>query len=378
MPQVPTSPDNKTAGKTISGGRPLLVPPEEQFWKRYSPHNEFPLSSATSVALHIIAIGLLLLVAILLWNRSSKPPDVPELVPVVLQQSGRDIRGDKEGGGRSGGNGGEDTKSDPEDVGNEDDNPREDGDPEAPALKDPPGDPAVELPSDPEGTRRIVQGKVTENLTDIGKKALFVLSQRKEAPKTRKGSKDKGGGSGGDKGKGRDKGRDKGTGNKKGTLEQKIQREKRQLRWRVLFNTRSGSDYQNQLYALRAILVVAEFQPGSNTDLMYRKVIRNLARSPARPRIEDVRKIQGIFWIDDKPESVQSLARALGLRPPPLFACFFPERVEDDLRKLEHAKYPGPENNINETIFRMVPSARGRYQGVGTRYNLVCDDVMLK
>jgi hypothetical protein len=382
MPQVPTSPDNQVSTKTTPTGKPLLVPPEEQFWKRYSPHHEFPLSSATSIALHIIAIGLLLLIAILFWNIKKESSDVPELIPVVAE-TGSDTKGEQTGGGRSGGNRGDDTESLPDEGVDDPDAKEEGGDAKAPALMDPEGDPAVEIPSDPGATRRIVQGTVTKKLTDVGKKALVVLAQR-NVPKTQKGSKDKGGGSGGDKGKGRDKGKDKGTGSKKGPkrgeLEQKIVREKRQLRWRILFNTRSGSDYQNQLYALKATLVVAEFQPGSRTNLQYRLVLRGkeVASNRARPRVEDVRKIKGIFWIDDKPESVHSLASALGLRPPPLFACFFPIDVELHLRELEKAKYPGDENDINETIFRLVESRNGGYRGAGTSYNLVCDEVILK
>src|SRR5438128_8819669 len=42
----------------------LLVPPEEKFWKRYSPHNEAPLSGVSSFAVHVLAIPLLLLVAL--------------------------------------------------------------------------------------------------------------------------------------------------------------------------------------------------------------------------------------------------------------------------------------------------------------------------
>src|SRR5689334_1487060 len=110
MPQVPTSPDNQVSTKTTPAGKPLLVPPEEQFWKRYSPHHEFPLSSATSVALHIIAIGLLLLVAILFWTSKKDTSDVPELIPVVAE-TGHDTKGEQTGGGRSGGTRGEDTES---------------------------------------------------------------------------------------------------------------------------------------------------------------------------------------------------------------------------------------------------------------------------
>src|SRR5437870_12398812 len=39
----------------------LLVPPEERFWKRYSPNYEFPLSSATSAVIHLFVLGILAL-----------------------------------------------------------------------------------------------------------------------------------------------------------------------------------------------------------------------------------------------------------------------------------------------------------------------------
>jgi hypothetical protein len=379
MPQVPTTPpDNKAPNKPPSGHKPLLVPPEEAFWKRYSPHHEFPVSGATSIALHAIAIVFLILMTWWLFSLTRKPSDVPELIPVAM--SGEDTKGRASGGGQSGGTRGADRESVPEDPAEGD--PKEDGDPaEAPALKDLPDDPAVEVPSHKDGSRTIVHGKVLEDLGDIGRKAHKVLVRR-NVPKTRKGSKDKDGGSGGDKGPGRGKGKGRGTGPKKGELEEQRVREKRQVRWQVIFNTRSGADYQDQLYALGATLVVAEFQPGSNQLLQYRLVIRRekLAQSPVRPTPADVSKIPGIFWIDDKPESVRSLASALGIRPPPLFACFFPRKVELRLRDLERKKYPGREDNIEKTIFRVVPAAGGpnTYQGKQGRYDLVCEEVMTK
>ena len=42
---------------------PMPVPPEEQFWKRYSPHHEAPLSGISSVATHIVLILMILLIA---------------------------------------------------------------------------------------------------------------------------------------------------------------------------------------------------------------------------------------------------------------------------------------------------------------------------
>src|SRR5437016_9510117 len=49
-----------TAEKTqpSRAGQPL-VPPEERFWKRYSPHYELPVAGATSVFAHGMVIAVL-------------------------------------------------------------------------------------------------------------------------------------------------------------------------------------------------------------------------------------------------------------------------------------------------------------------------------
>ena len=57
-----TAPD-----KTAAASKPLRLPPDEQFWKRYSPHSELPLSAIGSCALHFLGIGLLVLLAWLGW-----------------------------------------------------------------------------------------------------------------------------------------------------------------------------------------------------------------------------------------------------------------------------------------------------------------------
>jgi hypothetical protein len=44
-----------------------LVPPDERFWQRYSRHGELPLSGATSLALHLLVFGLLVLIAYLAY-----------------------------------------------------------------------------------------------------------------------------------------------------------------------------------------------------------------------------------------------------------------------------------------------------------------------
>ena len=39
------------------------APPAEHFWKRYSPHQELPLSTVASLALHGMVAALILLLA---------------------------------------------------------------------------------------------------------------------------------------------------------------------------------------------------------------------------------------------------------------------------------------------------------------------------
>src|SRR5262245_40269154 len=75
------------------------APPEERFWKRYSPHHEFPLSGSASTAIHIVAIvlvGLLLLTAGIIWKENN-PPELTavtigdDVQPARLGGDGRDL-----------------------------------------------------------------------------------------------------------------------------------------------------------------------------------------------------------------------------------------------------------------------------------------------
>jgi hypothetical protein len=262
-------------------------------------------------------------------------------------------------------------------------NPNEANNAAGAGLEDPKDVPMVEIGSSKDGTRTLASGTAPGDLDAIGKQSYTVLAKRKPVAR-RTGT----GGSDGGKDGGKDKGSDKGFGaGDKGDPE--VRRAARQLRWRVVFNQNSnGEDYLDKLYALRAILVVAEIKTGPNGRpvlnnrrqpmLKYRLVIRNLGKVPAKPQAEDVSKIEGIFWIDDKPDSVGALADTLGIKRPPLFACFFQRKVEDDLRKLEKAKFSGNEDLIGESYFRIVEAANGPYKGKNKSYHLVCDRVTRK
>src|SRR5205085_8533947 len=64
---------------TTSAPHASSAPPEEQFWQKYSPHHEFSLSSAGSIAVHI---GMFLLIALALWLLSSITFDEKTPVPM--------------------------------------------------------------------------------------------------------------------------------------------------------------------------------------------------------------------------------------------------------------------------------------------------------
>jgi hypothetical protein len=160
-------------------------------------------------------------------------------------------------------------------------------------------------------------------------------------------------------GGGRGKGKGTGEGDLEGPGKANIGvREKRQLRWTMVFNTRDGRDYVKQLQALGAIVAI----PGPNKEYL---VIRDLSKRPVEMQPEDLSKIDRIYWIDDNPQSVESFARELRLKHvPELIAAFFPLQLEQELAEKErrHSR-SGREDDILETRFQ-VRQRGGQYEVV--------------
>lgn len=311
-----------------------LVPPEEQFWKRYSPRHEFPLSAFASFALHAIAIVLMIIGAAILLKLGLSRDTEPLPIDALAIRPG--------GGGGSGQSGvGPGTGSGGEPVENLPDQPNPPEQVNVTPLADLPVVPIPEtqlpeLAKDPDARRFIERS----------------TAAARELAKTRQDQRDKlmsgiagrgQGGTGSDGGK--DTGRDRGEGPGQGDGKLSV-REKRVLRWTMMFDTVNGQDYMRQLAALGAILGI----PRENGEYM---IIRNLT-PPATGQIEDVRQINRIFWIDSQPQSVQSLAGALRIPPPQHIVAFFPEALEQELLKME-LNYRGlREDQIQETRFRVV------------------------
>jgi hypothetical protein len=321
------------------------VPPDERFWRRYSPHGELPLSGASSLAVHLFIFGLLLLSA---W-----------LAFTVFRQASRTLPVDAvrlEPGGKSPGVG------DAQGTGNGliEDGKAEDAAPNPIAKAEEKRPP---LPANADTGRPIQFDEKDLQRRDPGNARVFhrldEVNQRirgTQGPSRSGVGKDGGGG-----------GPDTGAQDKAKLTKQ----EERMLRWSLIFDTQNGRDYVAQLNGLGAILAVPVGKDENKPDY---KIIRDLKARPAKLLDEDISKIQRIYWLDDKPQSVKDVMAALGVEAKPsYFVAFMPEEVENKLLKLEkvyldkHHKGRA-ERDILETRFRIKRSDKKyEFEVIGLR-----------
>ncbi len=350
-----------------------LIPPEEKFWVRYSPHSEAPLSGVTSTVLHILAIGLLLLI---MWINSILKVDEEtrslSVDPVKLDLSGGGGGSPGGNGGGPGGNGGKgSTDGDTETGGSE----KQIG----------PTPPQVETisPAKQEGMRKefaddetiahylAKEGGGTRAFNTFTDLADDVRNTLRKTINPGAGGKGRGG-SGQDGG--RDTGKDKGDGGGKGEGKDKLSpREIRILRWGMTFNTTDGRDYLAQLTGLGAMVAIP-VQGASDRFLLIRDL-----RNPNAAKVEDVTKLDRIYWVDNTPASVSALLSVVPHQQatqPSFFVAFFPKKLEDRLLELEldHTarRYNGlrDEKRIHETKFDVFRS--------GTAHDVRVREVYLK
>jgi hypothetical protein len=334
-----------TNHKAKSQKKGSLVPPEEQFWQRYSPHHEFPLSTASSLMLHGIILALLVLGGIILAKLGFQ--DKPVEVSAIT------IAG---GGGRPNGVDGPATGVEEKKEAVQPNTPSESvtkTEPPPEALKEvePSVTPLVK-PKD-SATRPI------ESSATLGKDLNAVSASARQKLELALGNASRGKGGSGEGG-GMGKGKGTGTGDLEGPGVQQItQRKKRQQRWVMIFNTRDGEDYARQLKGLKALVAIPA---GVEGDYLF---VDDLGKRPAELKRRDLSQIDRIYWIDDKPDSVSSLAFALRLDPPPRYiVAFFPEELEKELLQKELNYKHAPEDQIEETRFIVRRGRNGQYEPV--------------
>jgi hypothetical protein len=137
-------------------------------------------------------------------------------------------------------------------------------------------------------------------------------------------------------------------------------REKRLLRWTMVFNWADGADYVQQLKYFDAIVAVPQ---RDHPEKYY--VVRDVSQRPVRLGNDDLRQIKRIFWIDDRAESVKALCQTIGLKyTPARVVTFFPETLEKQLLQLELDYKGAKEEDILETRFAVRATEKGKYEPV--------------
>jgi hypothetical protein len=350
------APPSDQAGKKATSP---LVPPDERFWQRYSPHAEFPLSSAGSLVVHVLVLGLLGLMAWLgamLFDQSNRklPVEAVRLIP-----GGGGLR---QGVGTAPGTG-----TPPQEIGEQpkEQTPTDLPPADVPDKIDVQPNPQVKPKFEEPTGRRIQQtdaasSSIFHKLTQTASR-IQVPGSEAGPPSYGQGGPGSGGGSGGGKGTGI------GPGSGPGTAANLTQREKRQIRWVMGFRTNNSDDYVAQLHGLGAILAIPVAERGDDFDY---KIVRNLSAKPAKLLDEDVNQIGGMIkWFDKNPKSVVGVLTVLRIPVPRIpenslhfFACM-PAELEQKLLQLElaylHKRNPKlTENDIIETKFEL--RVRGR------------------
>jgi len=327
--------------------RQPLLPPEEKFWQRYSANHEAPLSGIGSLTIYIVLAVLIIAgIKFKLFDTEHAPLPMgavefdPDAIP---GGGGGDPEGSKGGtGDAKPDNVGDITKADKSQVAAlpKLDLPR-------PPLK------ASELPE-------IIQPEKSDDgvLTDYTEAFERVAGiEQKLANQLMQNVRDQGKGGTG-QGGGLGKGTGTGTGDDRGPGKNLDARQQRVLRWNMVFDTRSGEDYRQQLQSLGAILALPT---GENTYAVYKDL-----RPGAKPSGDDLKTIKRVFWVDNRPDSVRNLALALKLPDVPAFiVAFFPPELEEKLAKQEQdfVRARGRVGQITETRFRISLNGRtGKYE----------------
>jgi hypothetical protein len=285
-PQAPAPPNPKSAApsnnQVKANPKSAAALAEENFWKRHSAHHEFPLSTATSIALHVPALILMIVAG---WWVSSMIERGKLEVSTLEASTFAGGGGNRQGEGNPPGD--RPPVSPPENVderGN--DTPKPPG--EVPALdplKKDIIDPLDVILQDANGRAIDQANEAVQSL-----KKLSIETRRKLLNPLGPGKGIKGSGRDGGTDSGKDTGKDKFSG---AGVNKPNRSQTRVLRWIMRFNTLNGNDYRRQLAGLRAILAFPQPDGGY-------VIYRDLSKTPAKGKVEDIGSIKSIFWVDEK------------------------------------------------------------------------------
>jgi hypothetical protein len=345
----------------------LLIPPEERFWKRYSPHFELPLASMTSVTLHAMAIGILAIggIAFLFSGgiEAARPPEMD----IRLTPDGLGFGGDQ-GGAPAGepgfpGEAGTEFTPGPPDAGLPQAGPDNGASEDLPPVPEPTMN---VLPSD-SGTER--SQNLRDDLKDLKgiiddankraqpdpKAALTAKSGGTKRNASGTGSPKGVGGANGPGGTGKGTRPALGSGGPPGSARKATEAEIKAWRWEfdLKGNPKEHADKLDKAGVIVAVPKGGNIGDRRDTPLM---VISDLKRrpvvlQPARPE----QFADAVKWYNQQPASIQGLVQELKLPfAPPYIVLLLPKDREARMAAEEkrYADQHGNDlNRVQKTLF---------------------------
>lgn len=314
-------------------GQPLM-PPDERFWKRYSPHYELPLAGATSFFIHGIAIGILAVGGLAFLFRGGAEATPPPQMDVLMAEAGAGFGGLGGDPGLPGLPGAPSkTEQGPQVADNSNERPDPSSDPvsELPTIPEIPLDlPSSDsLPDPAESSLQDALNKLKQEAEKYGKPLPSKPAvSAKAGPGTKAGGTPGGqngqGGSGGD-GKGKGPGKGPGGVGRKAT-DQEIKA------WRWRFDL-AGTPKEHADKLDRAGLIIAIPEPGAGRPDPEKGpylLASDLKRRPIPLAKIDLAKYQdSVKWYNSKPDSVRGLIEELKLPfVPPFVVLLLPKDRE--------------------------------------------------
>jgi len=361
------------AQSSDSATRVDLVPPDERFWQRYSPHHEAILSAVGSLTLHGLVIGIpILFIAVLgILGAGSAEMQPPKMDVVQLVGTGGD---GMEGGGDVSPLGSADGANQKEAVEQKNETliPAAEADSKLNDLPNPV--PTVVEPAVTEEPKSLED--LSAELNRIGKEATK-LQEPPPAPKavrktsTRPAGVATGqaggtglGGSGGGSGTGKGKGKGDGSGGLPGRAMTK--QEVFAQRWRFDLSG-NGKEHADKLTAAGVILVV-------HNRFNHAFVIKDLRRRPLEAdQGYPVQFKDAVKWYNRSRQSIALLGQHLSINPDLIsqLELLLPKEREEKMAEAEAAfarKQGRAMNQVTETWFdfRLV---NGSFEPVVIRQN---------
>jgi hypothetical protein len=336
-------------------------PPDERFWVKYSPHHELPVSSASSLTLHVLIIGLVILIGYML-SQSRQQQSQPVQQDAVEIAGGGGLEGDSLGTGTGGKTVGERT----EQVANSSPRGKSEVQSSQPSadLKLPEASKTpLDVPKSTESTEPYESA--ISGLSELEKavredfdRQTKAVAARAAAKASKSGGRDGlSKGSGGGTGGGRDGGIGKGVGPGGGTggpgSRLLTRQQRREMRWRIDFSG-DPAEHIRKLKALHIALAVPTRQQG-----MF--LLIDLTQTPPAPRKDNLASwVDKVKWFNKHPPSLQGMMQQLRLPELPQYAVIFlPDDMEQEMLRLEEAYAGRREDQIQLTEFVIERHADG-------------------